>query len=332
MKAILISRSGGPEVLTLGDVPEPTVGPNDVLIDIAAAGINRADVGQRQGTYPPPPGSPEWPGMEVSGTVRAVGAEVAARSDNSGPSVGDEVVALLGGGGYAEQVAVDAGLVLPKPGPTDLVEAAGLPEAAATVWSNVFMLGGLKPGETLLVHGGTSGIGTMAIQVALGLGSRVVATAGSAAKVAFMEGLGARGLNYRDEDFVEVVRHETGGRGADVILDLVGGDYLARNLDALAMEGRIMVIANQSGADSTFALGKLMAKRGRIQGTTIRSRPLPEKVAIMRGVGEHIWPLVESGAVKPVIDEVLPLEKAADAHRRMDAGGHVGKLLLRVRP
>jgi putative PIG3 family NAD(P)H quinone oxidoreductase len=330
MQAILISQSGGPEVLVPGEVPEPVAGPGDVVIAITAAGVNRADIGQRQGTYPPPPGSPEWPGMEVSGVIESLGGEVPA---TSGLAVGAEVVALLGGGGYAEKVAVDAGLVLPKPvgpdGPT-LLDAAGLPEAAATVWSNVFMLGALQPGETLLVHGGTSGIGTMAIQVAVGRGSRVIATAGSAEKVAFIEKLGARGLNYRDDDFVEIVKRETDGRGADVILDLVGGDYLARNVDALAMEGRIMVIANQSGADSTFSLGRLMGKRGTIRGTTIRARPLAEKVAIMQGVREGVWPLVESGAVRPIIDEVLPLARAADAHRRMEAGGHIGKLLLEI--
>lgn len=330
MQAILISQSGGPEVLVPGEVPEPVAGPGDVVIAITAAGVNRADIGQRQGTYPPPPGSPEWPGMEVSGVIESLGGEVPA---TSGLAVGAEVVALLGGGGYAEKVAVDAGLVLPKPvgpdGPT-LLDAAGLPEAAATVWSNVFMLGALQPGETLLVHGGTSGIGTMAIQVAVGRGSRVIATAGSAEKVAFIETLGARGLNYRDDDFVEIVKRETDGRGADVILDLVGGDYLARNVDALAMEGRILVIANQSGAESTFSLGRLMGKRGTIRGTTIRARPLAEKVAIMQGVRESVWPLVESGAVRPIVDEVLPLARAADAHRRMEAGGHIGKLLLEI--
>lgn len=330
MQAILIFQSGGPEVLVPGEVPEPVAGPGDVVIAITAAGVNRADIGQRQGTYPPPPGSPEWPGMEVSGVIESLGGEVPA---TSGLAVGAEVVALLGGGGYAEKVAVDAGLVLPKPvgpdGPT-LLDAAGLPEAAATVWSNVFMLGALQPGETLLVHGGTSGIGTMAIQVAVGRGSRVIATAGSAEKVAFIETLGARGLNYRDDDFVEIVKRETDGRGADVILDLVGGDYLARNVDALAMEGRILVIANQSGADSTFSLGRLMGKRGTIRGTTIRARPLAEKVAIMQDVREGVWPLVESGAVRPIVDEVLPLAKAADAHRRMEAGGHIGKLLLEI--
>jgi putative PIG3 family NAD(P)H quinone oxidoreductase len=324
MRSILISRNGGPEVLTPGEVAEPVVGPNDVLIAVAAAGINRADIGQRQGTYPPPPGTPEWPGMEVSGTILEIGGDV------SGWAIGDEVCALLAGGGYAERVAVDAGLVLPRPVNVDLIDAAGLPEVAATVWSNVFVNAQLQRGETLLVHGGTSGIGTMAIQVALALGAQVITTVGSSDKAAFCEGLGASSLNYREEDFVEGVERLTEGRGVDVVLDLVGGDYLERNIRALATGGRIMVIANQSGEASTFQLGALMQKRGRIWGTTLRPRPLPEKTAIIAGVRENVWPLIERGQVKAVTDEVFPLDKAADAHRRMEEGGHIGKLLLRV--
>jgi putative PIG3 family NAD(P)H quinone oxidoreductase len=324
MRSILISRNGGPEVLIPGEVAEPAVGPNDVLIAVAAAGVNRADIGQRQGTYPPPPGTPEWPGMEVSGTILEIGGDV------SGWAIGDEVCALLAGGGYAERVAVDAGLVLPRPVNVDLIDAAGLPEVAATVWSNVFVNAQLQPGETLLVHGGTSGIGTMAIQVALALGAQVITTVGSCDKAAFCEGLGASSLNYREEDFVEGVERLTEGRGVDVVLDLVGGDYLERNIRALATGGRIMVIANQSGEASTFQLGALMQKRGRIWGTTLRPRPLPEKTAIIAGVRENVWPLIERGQVKAVTDEVFPLDKAADAHRRMEEGGHIGKLLLRV--
>ncbi|GAA4678580.1 NAD(P)H-quinone oxidoreductase [Frondihabitans cladoniiphilus] len=322
MRAILRSEDGGPEVLTLGEAPRPTPSDGEVLVRVSAAGLNRADLNQREGHYPPPAGASEILGMEVSGLIEEVGPSV------TGWKVGDEVCALLPGGGYAEFATVDAGLVLPKPNTVDLVDAAGLPEVAATVWSNVFLNAQLQPGETLLVHGGTSGIGTMAIQIARALGSPVVATAGSPEKVAFCESLGAVGVDYKEQDFVSVVREVTGGRGADVVLDLVGGDYLARNVEALATNGRIMVIANQSGGESTFALGKLMAKRGRIWGTTLRARPLPEKIEIVGGVREHVWPLIESGLVHPVIDRVYRLDEAGDAHRRMESSGHIGKLLL----
>ncbi|ARC58278.1 Quinone oxidoreductase 1 [Frondihabitans sp. 762G35] len=353
MRAITIPQPGGPEALVLADIAEPVVGPNDVLIEIAAAGVNRADIGQRQGSYPSPPGSPAGPGMEVSGTIVGLGSALVAAaaaaapadaadnsgragsspadapaSDNSGWAIGDRVCALLGGGGYAERVAVDAGLVLPQPAMTTLVDAAGLPEVAATVWSNVFENGGLREGQTLLVHGGTSGIGTMAIQLGIAVGARVVATAGSAEKVAFCESLGAIGVNYREDDFVAAAKAATDGRGVDVILDLVGGDYLARNIDALATAGTIAVIANQSGSASTFQLGALMGKRGRIWATTLRARPLAEKVAIIAGVREHVWPLIAAGSVRPIIDRVFPLADAADAHRRMEGGDHIGKLLL----
>ncbi|MGA1813300.1 NAD(P)H-quinone oxidoreductase [Frondihabitans sp. 4ASC-45] len=346
MRLVLISQPGGPEALVTATAPDPVAGPGELLIRVAAAGINRADVGQRQGNYPPPPGAPEWPGLEVSGTIEAIGPAIETASasdsgdgDDTGTGtgtgtpdwkVGDQVCALLAGGGYAELVAVDARLVLPVPSGVDLVEAAGLPEVAATVWSNVFWHAGLQPGETLLVHGGTSGIGTFAIQLATALGSKTIATAGSDAKVTFMNDLGAAGVNYRTTDFVEAAKQLTDGRGVDVILDLVGGDYLARNIDALAMNGRIMVIANQSGEASSFQLGALMQKRGRIWATTLRARPIEEKAEIVAGVGRDVWPLVERGMVKPIIDEVFPLDEAADAHRRMDAGGHIGKLLLKV--
>ncbi|ROQ39989.1 putative PIG3 family NAD(P)H quinone oxidoreductase [Frondihabitans sp. PhB188] len=319
MRAILISEPGDPDVLTPGEAPDPTAGPGEVVLDVVAAGVNRADVNQRQGHYPPPPGAPEWPGLEVSGTIADPGDTAFAR--------GDRVCALLAGGGYAERVAVDARLVLPVPDGVDLVEAAGLPEAAATVWSNVFQSAQLQPGETLLVHGGSSGIGTMAIQIATALGSRVLATAGSAAKVAFCESLGATAVDYHEADFVEKAQ-ELGG--ADVVLDLVGGDYLERNIAALRTGGRIMVIANQSNAASTFQLGALMAKRGRVWGTTLRSRPVAKKAEVIRGLREYVWPLVEQGVVRPIIDTVFSLDEAALAHRRMEEGGHVGKLLLRV--
>jgi putative PIG3 family NAD(P)H quinone oxidoreductase len=325
MRAIVVSRPGDASVLVQADIEVPTIGPGDLRIEVAAAGVNGADISQRQGNYPPPAGAPEWPGLEVSGVVAELGAGV------DGFSVGDRVCALLPGGGYAEQVVVDAGLALPVPAGVDLIHAAGLPEVAATVWSNVFMLGALQPGETLLVHGGTSGIGTMAIQLATALGSRVIATAGSDEKVAFVDSLGAAGVNYRTADFVEAVREVTGGGGADVILDMVGGDYLARNISALAVEGRIMCIANRSGEASTFTLGALMKKRGRIWATTLRARPLAERVDIVGGLREQVWPLVSSGAVKPVIDSVFDLGDASQAHERMESSQHIGKILLRVR-
>ena len=264
--------------------------------------------------------------MEVSGTVVALGASVTAWK------IGDYVVALLPGGGYADRVAVDEGLVLPMPRRVDLVEAAGLPEAVATVWSNLFMSADLKAGETLLVHGGTSGVGTIAIQLATALGVTVYATAGTAQKVAVTEQLGAtRGINHRNEDFVDVIADVTEGRGVDVVLDMVGGDYLARDVEALAPGGRIMVIAAQGGNDATINVGRLMQKRGRIWGTTLRARPLDERREIIAQVREHVWPLVEAGKVRPLLDTVETLDFAHRAHRRMESGDHVGKILLAVR-
>ena len=326
MRAVTISRPGGPEVLVVAELPEPVPGPHEVVVDVAAAGLNRADVSQRQGAYPPPAGAPDWPGLEVSGTVVQVGAEV------TGAAVGDRVVALLGGGGYADRVAVDEGLVLPVPKGVDLVLAAGLPEAVATVWSNVFLAAGLQAGETLLVHGGTSGVGTVAIQLAVARGATVYATAGTAEKVALCEELGAtRGIDYRQEDFVAVVQEATGGRGVDVVLDLVGGSYVGRDVEALAVGGRVMVIASQGGREATLDVGLLMQKRARVWGTTLRARPLEERREIMASVREHVWPLVEQKAVRVILDSVYPLVFAATAHRRMEEGGHSGKILLAVR-
>jgi len=326
MRAVTISRPGGPEVLVVAELPEPVPGPHEVVVDVAAAGLNRADVSQRQGAYPPPAGAPDWPGLEVSGTVVQVGAEV------TGAAVGDRVVALLGGGGYADRVAVDEGLVLPVPKGVDLVLAAGLPEAVATVWSNVFLAAGLQAGETLLVHGGTSGVGTVAIQLAVARGATVYATAGTAEKVALCEELGAtRGIDYRQEDFVAVVQEATGGRGVDVVLDLVGGSYVGRDVEALAVGGRVMVIASQGGREATLDVGLLMQKRARVWGTTLRARPLEERREIMASVREHVWPLVEEKAVRVILDSVYPLDFAATAHRRMEEGGHSGKILLAVR-
>jgi putative PIG3 family NAD(P)H quinone oxidoreductase len=322
MRAITLPRFGDASVLTLSEVVEPPVGPSDVRIDVVGAGINGADISQRRGNYPPPSGAPVWPGLEVSGVVSAVGDDV------SEWRVGDEVCALLPGGGYAERAVVDQGLVLPVPAGVSVLDAAALPEVAATVWSNVYMSAELLPTESFLVHGGSSGIGAMAIQLAHAQGSRVFATAGSAEKVAFAESLGAVGISYREQDFVEVTGHELGGHGLDVILDMVGGDYLARDIRALGVGGRIMVIANQSGDTSSFNVGSLMMKRGRIWATTLRARPLAERIAIIASVRESVWPLIEQGLVKPTVDSVFTPEEAADAHRRMESSAHMGKILL----
>ena len=322
MRAITLPSFGDPSVLTLSEVIEPPVGPSDVRIDVVGAGINGADISQRRGNYPPPSGAPVWPGLEVSGVVSAVGDDV------SEWRVGDEVCALLPGGGYAERAVVDQGLVLPVPTGVSVLDAAALPEVAATVWSNVYMSAGLLPTESFLVHGGSSGIGAMAIQLAHAQGSRVFATAGSAEKVAFAESLGAVGINYREQDFVEVTGHELGGHGLDVVLDMVGGDYLARDIRALGVGGRIMVIANQSGDTSSFNVGSLMMKRGRIWATTLRARPLAERIAIIASVRESVWPLIEQGLVRPTVDSVFTPDDAADAHRRMESSAHMGKILL----
>lgn len=309
-------------MLTIAEVIEPPVGPSDVRIDVVGAGLNGADISQRRGSYPPPSGAPLWPGLEVSGIVSGVGDDV------SEWRIGDEVCALLPGGGYAERAVVDQSLVLPVPAGVSLLEAAALPEVAATVWSNVFMSAELAPTEAFLAHGGSSGIGAMAIQIAAARGSRVFATAGSAEKVAFAEGLGAIGINYREQDFVEVVNHETGGVGIDVILDMVGGDYIGRDIRALSIGGRIMVIANQSGETTSFNVGSLMVKRGRIWATTLRARPLAERAAIIASVRESVWPLIEQGLVKTTVDSVFTPDEAADAHRRMESSAHMGKILL----
>ncbi|MGO4752626.1 NAD(P)H-quinone oxidoreductase [Streptomyces sp. 2MCAF27] len=325
MYAITIPEPGGPDALVWAEVPDPVPGEGEVLVDIAAAGVNRADLLQRQGHYPPPPGAPDHPGLECSGRIAALGPGV------SGWAVGDEVCALLAGGGYAEKVAVPAGQVLPVPPGLDLVTAAGLPEVAATVWSNVFMLSHLRPGETLLVHGGSSGIGTMAIQLAKAVGARVAVTAGSADKLAACRELGADILiDYHEQDFVEEVRTATGGAGADVILDIVGAKYLARNVAALAINGRLAIIGLQGGAKAELNLGALLSKRGAVMATSLRARPLAEKAAIVAAVREHVWPLVESGRVRPIVDRTIPMREAAEAHRVLEQSGHIGKVLLTV--
>ncbi len=310
-------------MLQVADVPDPVAAPGEVVLEVAAAGVNRADLLQRQGHYPPPPGAPHWPGLECSGRVTEVGDGV------EGWAVGDEACALLSGGGYAERVAVPAGPLLPVPSTGDVVSAAALPEVACTVWSNVFMLAALRQSELLLVHGGSSGIGTMAIQLARALGARVAVTAGSAAKLAACERLGAQVLvNYREEDFVERVRAATDGVGADVVLDNMGAAYLARNVDVLAPNGRLVVIGLQGGTKGELNLGALLAKRAAVLATSLRARPAGEKAAIVASVRQHVWPLVERGEVRPVIDAMVPLADAAEAHRRLEASEHIGKVLL----
>lgn len=326
MRAIVTTEPGGPEVLTVAELPDPTPGPGEVVIDVAATAVNRADVLQRKGFYPPPPGASEIIGLECSGTVSAVGEGVTRWH------VGDEVCALLAGGGYAEKVLVPEGQVMSVPAGVDLVTAAALPEVACTVWSNVFLVAGLRPDETLLVHGGAGGIGTFAIQVAHEVGARVITTAGSAAKLDVCRELGADvGIDYREQDFVAEVKDATDGRGADVILDNMGASYLTRNIDALATEGRLVVIGMQGGVKAELDLSALLRKRAAVIATTLRSRPPENKAVICAAVEDHVWPMVAAGTVKPVVHTRFPLEQAAEAHRALDDGSHVGKILLTVR-
>ena len=327
MRAVVITEPGGPEVLQVQDVPAPSPEPDEVIVQVAAAGLNRADLMQRQGHYPPPPGASPYLGMEVSGTIAAVGDTVA------GWSVGDRVCALLAGGGYAEQVAVPVGQLMAVPSGVDLIAAAALPEVTCTVWSMVFGAdsGRLQPGESLLVHGGSSGIGTMAIQLAVGRGSRVLVTAGSQRKLDFCRELGADVLiNYRDEDFVERVQAETDGAGVDVILDNMGASYLARNVSALATDGRLVVLGLQGGAKGELDLRMLLGKRATVHAAGLRARSARQKASIAAEAQNAIWPMIETGAVRPIVDTVLPLADAARAHQLMDDSGHIGKILLRV--
>jgi putative PIG3 family NAD(P)H quinone oxidoreductase len=322
MKAITIPTPGDPDALVLDDVPDPAPGPGEVLVDVAAAGVNRADLLQRQGHYDPPQGESPYPGLEVSGTVAALGEGV------DGWSVGEQVCALLSGGGYAEKVAVPAGQLLPVPDGVSLRDAAALPEVVCTVWSNVFMTAGLQPGQTFLVHGGSSGIGTMAIQLAREVGAHVAVTAGSAAKLATCESLGAEILvNYKEQDFVEEVKRATDGHGADVVLDNMGAKYLARNLDVLAVSGRLVIIGMQGGRKAELDINVLLRKRAAVIATSLRARPASEKATIVAAVREHVWPLLDTGRVKPVVHRAFPLAQAPDAHRELDAD-HVGKVLL----
>ena len=323
MRAVFADGAGGPEVLVVRDVPDPEPGPGEVVLEVAAAGLNRADLLQRQGFYPPPPGASEVLGMECSGTVAAVGAGV------TDWAVGDQACALLSAGAYATLVAVPAGQLLPVPDGVDLVTAAALPEVACTVWSNVFMVAHLQPDETFLVHGGAGGIGSFAIQLAARLGARAFTTAGSEEKRQLCRDLGAEvAIDYRDEDFVEVVKAHTSGGGADVILDNMGASYLQRNVAALATEGRLVVIGMQGGTRGELDLNALLRKRGAIIATTLRARPAAEKAAICASVVEHVWPLVADGQVRPLVHETVPLDDVRRAHALMESGSHSGKILL----
>jgi putative PIG3 family NAD(P)H quinone oxidoreductase len=327
MRAVVITESGEPEVLQVQDVPDPEVKPSEVLVKVAAAGINRADLLQRQGNYAPPPGAPPYLGVECSGTIVALGESVA------GWNVGDEVCALLGGGGYAELVAVPVGQLMPVPAGVSLVDAAALPETTCTVWSMVFggSTGRLQPGERLLVHGGTSGIGTMAIQLAHERGAQVYATAGTPRKVEFCRQLGATvAINYRDEVFDDRILAETGGEGVDVILDNMGALYLPRNLRVLAVGGRLVVLGLQGGRKGEIDLGALLAKRATVLAAGLRGRPIHQKADIVAETVNAVWPMIEAGSVRPIIDRVLTMDDAAEAHRLVESSEHIGKVLLRM--
>ncbi|MER5874605.1 MULTISPECIES: NAD(P)H-quinone oxidoreductase [unclassified Streptomyces] len=323
MYAITIPEPGGPEALVWDEVPDPVAGEGEVLVEVVASAVNRADLLQRQGMYNPPPGASAYPGLECSGRVVQVGTGV------SGWAVGDEVCALLAGGGYAQKVAVPAGQLLPVPKGLNLLQAAALPEVTCTVWSNVFMVSHLLPGETLLVHGGSSGIGTMAIQLAKAVGAKVAVTAGTKEKLDFCAELGADILiNYREQDFVEEIERATDGAGADVILDNMGAKYLDRNVRALAVNGRLAIIGMQGGVKGELNIATLLNKRAAVSATSLRARPLSEKTAIVAAVREHVWPLIDGGHVRPVVDRELPMSEAGAAHRVLEESGHIGKVLL----
>ena len=329
MLAIEISRFGGPEVLVPVERPRPVPAAGEVLIQVAAAGVNRPDALQRRGGYPPPAGASDIPGLEVAGTIAEVGPGGSGGVNAGGYRIGDRVCALVSGGGYAEFCAAPAVQCLPVPRGLDMVAAGAILETSFTVWSNVFERGRLKPGEWILIHGGSSGIGTIAIQLAHVLGSHVLATAGSAEKCAACERLGAgRAINYRETDFVAAVRETTGGRGVDVVLDMVGGDYLQRNIDVLAVEGRLVQIALQAGSTAQLNMVPLLVKRLTITASTLRARSVEEKGAIAAAVRAHVWPLLESGAVKPIVHATFPLRAAADAHRLLESSQHIGKIML----
>ncbi|HEV2000235.1 MAG TPA: NAD(P)H-quinone oxidoreductase [Xanthobacteraceae bacterium] len=325
MTAIAIRTPGGPEALVAEERPVPTPGPTDILVRVRAAGVNRPDVMQRQGKYPPPPGAPDIPGLEIAGEVAAAGGNVKRWK------IGDAVTALVPGGGYAEYAVVDETNALPVPKGFSFVEAAALPETFFTVWHNMMERGRLKSGETVLVHGGSSGIGTTAIMLAKAFGAKVIVTAGSPEKCAACKKLGADvAINYKTEDFVAKTKEATDGRGADVILDMVGGDYVDRNYDAAAVDGRIVQIATQEGAQVKVNVLKIMLKRLTHTGSVLRPRPAADKAVIARALEEKVWPLLNAGKIRPVIDSVQPLVKASEAHARMDSSAHVGKIVLEV--
>jgi NADPH2:quinone reductase len=325
MTAIAIRAPGGPEVLVPEPRPVPQPGDGEVLVKVAAAGVNRPDVMQRKGLYPPPPGAPDIPGLEIAGEVVALGAGVTRWK------VGDKVMALVVGGGYAEYCLAYEGHCLPAPASLSMIEAAAIPETFLTVWHNTFERGGLKAGETLLVHGGSSGIGTAAIQLARAFGARVITTAGSPEKCEACRKLGADpAINYKSEDFVAVTKAATGGHGADVILDMVGGDYIARNYEAAAVEGRVVQIAFQGSPKATVDFRRIMLKRLHHTGSTLRARSVADKAAIAHAVEEHVLPLIAAGRVKPVIDSTFPLAQASAAHARMETSAHIGKIVLIV--
>ncbi len=320
MRAVVTTGAGGPEVLSVGEVAEPSPGHGEVLVDVVATAVNRADTMQRQGFYPPPPGASDVMGLECSGTIAELGEGV------EGWSVGDEVCALLAGGGYAERVVAPVGQIMPVPQGVSLVEAACLPEVAATVWSNVYMTAHLQKGERFLVHGGAGGIGTMAIQLAAARGAEVFTTAGSPEKLELCRSLGAsHAIDYRDDDFVEVL---TEAGGADVILDNMGAAYLGRNVAALGTGGRLVIIGLQGGTKGELDINALLRKRASVTATSLRARPVAEKAAICCGVVENVWPLVAAGSVRPIVETTLPLEDVARAHELMEAGGHAGKFVL----
>ncbi|HXI78745.1 MAG TPA: NAD(P)H-quinone oxidoreductase [Steroidobacteraceae bacterium] len=325
MTVVEIAAPGGPEQLKPARRPVPQPGEGEVLVRVAAAGVNRPDVMQRQGRYPPPPGASDLPGLEIAGEIVALGPKV------TGKSVGDAVTALLTGGGYAAYAVAAAPLCLPVPQGISMVEAAAIPETFFTVWTNLFDRGRCKPGETVLIHGGTSGIGTTAIQLAAAWGARVFATAGSDDKARACERLGAvRGINYRTEDFVEVMRAQTGGKGVDVILDMVAGSYVPRNLDIAALEGRIVVISLLGGSRAEINMGLILTKRLTLTGSTLRARTVAQKAEVADAVHKHIWPLLSAGRVRPVIHATFPLAEAAEAHRLMETSNHIGKIVLTI--
>ncbi|TCK23234.1 putative PIG3 family NAD(P)H quinone oxidoreductase [Ancylobacter aquaticus] len=325
MTAIGLPVPGGPEALVPEQRPVPVPGAGEILVKVAAAGVNRPDVMQRKGLYPPPPGAPDIPGLEISGEVVALGEGVTRWK------LGDKVCALVSGGGYAQYCLADEGSALPVPAGLSMVEAAALPETFFTVWTNVFDLAGLKAGERFLVHGGTSGIGTTAIQLAKAFGATVYTTAGSAEKCAVCRELGADvAIDYKNEDFVAVVKEKAGGKGVNVILDMVGGSYIARNYEVAAPQARLVQIAFMEGSKVQIDFMRLMLKRLSHMGSTLRSRPKAEKAAIAASLVEKVWPLIEDGKVKPVLDQTFPLEKASEAHARMETSAHIGKIMLTV--